>query len=110
MNIWLTIVLVIGLSSSLNIPDVDLDYDYELSSVKNHDGEVSDTENSNYYDEIEGSDEESQIPRPLPEPVEEIKPLTKQPKETDRVSQSKETRATSNQGMKFFYFFNFNSL
>ena len=55
MNIWLTIILVIGLSSSLQIPDVDLDYDYELSSVKTRDVKVSDTENFNYYDDIKGS-------------------------------------------------------
>jgi len=113
MNIWLTIILVIGLSSSLQIPDVDLDYDYELSSGKNRDGKVSDNENVNYYDYLEGTDEESQLQKPLPEPVEETEQLNESPKEnglligspkeSDAVKQLKETRTTSNQGELFFF-------
>jgi len=113
MNIWLTIILVIGLSSSLQIPDVDLDYDYELSSVKTRDGKVSDNENFNYYDYVEGTDEETQLQKPLPEPAEETELLNGSPKEngllietpkdSDTVKQLKETRTTSNQGELFFY-------
>jgi len=116
MNIWLTIILVIGLSSSLQIPDVDLDYDYELSSGKNLEGKVSDNENFNYYDYVEGTDEESQLQKPLPEPAEETEPLNGSPKEngllietpknSSTVRQLKETRTTSNQGELFFYYLN----